>query len=472
MLRRFSVDFAIFSMLVDAGLVILALRLAVWLRPFMDKWFSFARPLLQPPEIEGALYPLFALVWALMLLLFSVYDGRRNFRFVDELSNLTAACVLATVALAGFLYLSFREYSRVLFLSFALLAYLLLLTTRVFYRLWFRIRSHRKGRERRRVLILGAGPVGRKIGEQIRRFEQNGLELAGFLDDDPHKLKQPDVLGSINQTVEIIHREGIQDVILALPSRVWSRISQLVGELHQLPLRVWVAPDYYTLALHRARVEELAGIPLIDLRAPALDEYQRLIKRIFDLTITMLALPFALPIMGIIAIAIKLDSPGPVIFKQTRVGENGKLFPMFKFRSMVKDAEKMRHVIEQVDENGRIRQDKRKPDPRVTRVGRFLRRTSLDELPQLFNVLRGEMSLVGPRPEMPHLVEQYEPWQRRRFAVPQGITGWWQVNGRSDKPMHQHTEDDLYYVQNYSLWLDILILFKTLVAVVRRKGAY
>jgi lipopolysaccharide/colanic/teichoic acid biosynthesis glycosyltransferase len=176
--------------------------------------------------------------------------------------------------------------------------------------------------------------------------------------------------------------------------------------------------------------------------------------------------------MGVIAIAIKLDSPGPVIFGQTRVGENGKLFKMLKFRSMIKDADKMRHVIESVDEKGRIVQDKRKPDPRITRVGRFLRRTSLDELPQLFNVLKGEMSLVGPRPEMPHLVDQYELWQRRRFSVPQGITGWWQVNGRSNKPMHQHTEDDLYYVQNYSLWLDILILLKTVLAVLQRKGAY
>jgi len=145
---------------------------------------------------------------------------------------------------------------------------------------------------------------------------------------------------------------------------------------------------------------------------------------------------------------------------------------MLKFRTMIDGADQMRHVIEWVDEKGRIHQDKRRPDPRVTRVGRFLRRTSLDELPQLFNVLRGEMSLIGPRPELPHLVDQYETWQRIRFTVPQGITGWWQVNGRSDKPMHEHTEDDLYYIQNYSIWLDLLILVKTVIAVIRRKGAY
>ncbi|GIV30315.1 MAG: polyprenyl glycosylphosphotransferase [Bacteroidia bacterium] len=472
MLRRFSVDFAIFSMLADAGLVMLALRLAVVLRPSMDDWFSFARPVPAVPQVEVLLYPAFALVWVLMLLLFSVYDGRRNFRVVDELTSLTAASVLAAVSLAGFLYLSYREYSRVLFLSFAVIAYGLLVGVRFIYRILFRLRARENTTTRRRVLILGAGPVGRKIAEQIHKFEGNGLELAGFLDDDPLKLKQPNVLGRIDQVVAIIREQNIEEVIIALPSRVWSRINTLVSQLHELPVRVWVAPDYYTLALHRARVEELAGIPLIDLRAPALDEYQRLVKRIFDLVLTIIMMPLVLPVMGIIAVAIRLDSPGPVIFRQTRVGENGRLFQMLKFRSMVKDAEKMRHVIESMDERGRILQDKRKPDPRVTRVGRFLRRTSLDELPQLFNVLKGEMSLVGPRPELPHLVDQYELWQRRRFAVPQGITGWWQVNGRSDKPMHQHTEDDLYYVQNYSLWLDIMILFKTLLAVLRRKGAY
>jgi lipopolysaccharide/colanic/teichoic acid biosynthesis glycosyltransferase len=144
---------------------------------------------------------------------------------------------------------------------------------------------------------------------------------------------------------------------------------------------------------------------------------------------------------------------------------------MFKFRTMVADAENLRHTVETTDSEGQLIH-KSDRDPRVTRVGRILRKTSMDELPQLLNILRGEMSLVGPRPELPYLVERYEPWQRKRFAVPQGITGWWQVNGRSDKPMHLNTEDDLYYVQNYSLLLDIQILFKTILVVLRGKGAF
>jgi len=168
---------------------------------------------------------------------------------------------------------------------------------------------------------------------------------------------------------------------------------------------------------------------------------------------------------------IKLDSRGPVLFRQKRAGENGRLFEMIKFRTMVENAEELRHMVEKTDQNGELLH-KHPNDPRVTTVGKFLRRFSLDELPQIFNVVRGEMSLVGPRPEMPYLVERYKPWQRTRFAVPQGITGWWQVNGRSDKPMHLHTEDDLYYVQHYSLWLDIQILIKTAWIVIRGRGAF
>ena len=218
-------------------------------------------------------------------------------------------------------------------------------------------------------------------------------------------------------------------------------------------------------------MEEFAGIPMLDLRAPALNDYQRTIKRLFDLVIILLFLPPASILMGIIALAIRLEGPGPIFFKQERVGENGRLFTMFKFRTMVPGAEELRHLVEHLDEDGNL-VHKTQDDPRVTRTGRLLRRTSMDELPQIINILKGDMSLVGPRPELPYLVEKYEPWQRKRFAVPQGLTGWWQVNGRSDKLMHLNTEDDLYYVQNYSLLFDLFILVKTVWVVLRGKGAY
>jgi lipopolysaccharide/colanic/teichoic acid biosynthesis glycosyltransferase len=203
-----------------------------------------------------------------------------------------------------------------------------------------------------------------------------------------------------------------------------------------------------------------------------LDEHQRIFKRAFDLVFTLLFLPLALIIISLISIAIRLEKPvGPIFFRQQRVGENGRLFNMVKFRTMIPEAEFLRHLVEIRDQEGNLIH-KVKGDPRVTHVGRFLRRTSLDELPQVINILKGEMSVVGPRPELPYLVQEYQPWQRARFAVPQGVTGWWQVNGRSDKPMHLHTEDDLYYVQNYSLFLDLQILIKTVIVVLRGKGAF
>jgi exopolysaccharide biosynthesis polyprenyl glycosylphosphotransferase len=225
------------------------------------------------------------------------------------------------------------------------------------------------------------------------------------------------------------------------------------------------------MALVHARAEILGGIPLIGLREPVIEGTDRIIKRLFDLLVGGLSVLVAALPMAVIAFLIRLDSPGPILFRQKRVGENGRLFDMLKFRTMVAEAEELQQTVLVTTDDGKVIH-KQKGDPRVTRVGRFLRRYSLDELPQLFNVVRGEMSMVGPRPEMPWLVDKYEPWQRKRFAVPQGLTGWWQVNGRSDKPMHLNTEDDLYYVYNYSLWLDLRILLMTPVAALRGRGAF
>jgi exopolysaccharide biosynthesis polyprenyl glycosylphosphotransferase len=468
MFRRFSTNFAILSMFLDAIAVVLALAAADHLRPFLNV-FPFVAEI-QDPIVPSLLYPVFAFTWAGILLLHSVYDGRRNLYIFDEITSLTIASSLAAVSLAGMLYLSFRDVSRVLFLAFVLIAYTSLLAWRLFARLLFRLKPRES--QIRRVLIVGAGPVGRELETQIQRHPYLGLEVVGFLDDDSTKLIQgPGILGASFHARRVITQRKVDDVVIALPRHAHKRVNQLVAELHKLPVKVWAIPDYFHLALHKATVEEFAGIPMLDLRAPALNEYQRMIKRVFDLAITCLLLIPALPLMGLIGIAILLDSPGPIIFSQPRVGENGKLFQMHKFRTMVKDADRqLRKVIRKTNDGKIIH--KTNNDPRVTRFGHFLRRTSLDELPQLFNVLKGEMSMVGPRPELPFLVEQYEPWQRKRFSVPQGITGWWQVNGRSDKPMHLNTEDDLYYIHNYSLLLDLQILFKTIWVVLRGKGAF
>ncbi len=443
------------------------MTLAAHLRPLLNRyaWIAYL------PEKQFAPWPLlvaFPVLWVGVLALFSVYDARRAVHLPAALTDLTLGSILAGISLAGVLYLSYRDISRAQFLLFGGFAYTFQVVWRLLGRLAF---GGYPAGTRRRVLILGAGSLGRQVAAQIESVPQEGLELVGFLDDSPDKQRSPRVLGGIAQVREVISRRAVDDVVIALPTGAYERINALVAALHELPVRVWLTLDYYHLALYRAEMTEFADIPMLDLRAPALSEQQRLAKRAFDLAISLLLLPFLLPVMAVIAVLIRLESPGPVLFRQMRVGENGKLFEMLKFRTMVDGAEAMLEQVAQYDAEGNLIH-KRPDDPRVTRVGRVLRRLSLDELPQIFNVLRGEMSLVGPRPELPYLVEKYQPWQRKRFAVPQGITGWWQVNGRSDKLMHLHTEDDLYYVKNYSLLLDVYILLKTVWVVLSGKGAY
>jgi lipopolysaccharide/colanic/teichoic acid biosynthesis glycosyltransferase len=197
-----------------------------------------------------------------------------------------------------------------------------------------------------------------------------------------------------------------------------------------------------------------------------------LVKRVLDLTVAACALLLLWPALLLIAVWIQLDSPGPVLFKQLRVGFHGKLFWMYKFRTMVVDADSRIGVIMDKTEEGRRFLRKRKDDPRITRAGQHLRRWSLDELPQLFNVLKGEMSIVGPRPELPMLVQDYDPWQLKRFSMPPGITGWQQIGGRGDRPPALSAEEDLYYIRNYSFLLDLQILLRTVGAVIRGEGAY
>ena len=468
MFRRFSTNFAVFSIFFDGLIVIFSLALADYLRPPMSQ-LPIAKNVFEQ-SVPLQIYPIIAIIWISVFLLLSIYDGRRNLYLVDELTNLTLASILAGISIAGVLYLSYREISRLLFIFFVVLAYLLMVSWRIISRIGFRYNLGKPSSKN--VLVVGAGPVGHQIQDHVNQHPYLGLNIIGYLDDDPDKkVKNNVVLGPLSSVKKIIATHEVDDVVIALPRRAHERISQLVVELHTLSVRIWVIPDYFHLALHKANVLEFAGLPMLDLRAPALNEYQRMTKRLFDLIVGTAILILMAPILLVVAIMIKLDSPGPIIYKSKRIGENSSLFEMFKFRSMVQNADQLPIDLQLRDLHGNLTH-KIPDDPRVTRIGRVLRRTSLDELPQLVNVLRGEMSLIGPRPELPALVKNYQPWQRKRFAVPQGITGWWQVNGRSDKPMHLHTEDDIYYVQNYSLLLDLTILIKTVWVVLRGKGAY
>ncbi|MBN2147186.1 MAG: sugar transferase [Anaerolineales bacterium] len=467
MLRR-STNLVILSFLLDVASVVGAVGLARWLRVEMP----FGLPLPDPHHLFTLLWEA-ALLYPVVFFLFSLYDPERTYHAVDEYQLLSIASLIAALGLAGLVFFTARDISRLFLLYFYGSHFTLVTLWRAVVRLGRRsLNGHTP--DRRRVLLIGGGEAAQRALERLDDLAWAGVSLVGYLTDGepiPNAGEDVPLLGGVDDVVRVVGERGIDDVLVALPAESYTKVNELVARLIDQPCSVWVVPDYFSLLIYGGHVESLGGVPMISLKMPTLTGYQRLVKRVFDLVVGTLMQIALAPGMLVIAIAIKLDSPGPVIFKQKRVGENGRLFWMYKFRTMVKDADSRLTEVMKADADGNL-VHKRPDDPRVTRVGRILRKLSADEWPNLFNVLKGEMSLVGPRPEMPILVEQYAPWQRVRFAVPQGITGWWQVNGRSDKPMHLNTEDDIYYVRNYSLLLDLQILYKTVWVVLRGKGAY
>lgn len=469
MLRRFSVNFAIFSMLLDGISVVFCLWLSAAFRPFINT-LSFVKDIESSVILPYQLYVLFPLIWVVVFSSLSIYDGRKFLRAADELAALMLATIIASISTAGILYFSFREVSRALYVLFVMSTFFVCLLWRVLARLYFRARRESSPASRR-LLVVGTGPLGQSVGKQMQVTHAENLTLVGFVNDGYVDQNNISFLGKVEELKTLIREYHVTDVVIALPYSEYHKMSEIVLFLEDMPVGVWIALGFFDLALYRTDIEDFAGIPMLDLRASAIDDYQRMIKRAFDLVFGLFALIPALPLLALSALLVFLEDGSPILFRQKRVGEKGRLFEMLKFRTMVRNADQLQDQVEKRDANGNLIH-KTKDDPRVTRVGRLLRRLSLDELPQLFNVLAGTMSLVGPRPEMPYLVEKYQPWQRKRFAIPPGLTGWWQVSGRSDRPMHLNTEDDLYYIQNYSIWLDIQILVRTSWVVLFGKGAF
>jgi exopolysaccharide biosynthesis polyprenyl glycosylphosphotransferase len=468
MSRDRSVNLALISMVIDGLCVAASLGIATLIRPWMS-----GLPLTQEIDVPlvtpWILYPLFSITWVGILLLLAAYDPARQAHRIDELTQLTIGSLLAAMALAGMLYLSFRDVSRALFITFTILAYILMLTWR--FLPWPRWSAGNKPRETsRRVIIVGQSDAGRQLFTETEQKPELGLQVVGFVADQPQS-NNDGFLGTLEEIGQIIRQYQINDVVVASPYIEHDAFRQMLGDLQALQVNVWMIPAYYHLAVQQAVVDEYAGMPMLELTQPAFTSYQRVIKRAFDLVVGSFLLLFSLPLMGLAAIAIRIECPGPVILKQQRLGENGQLFDMLKFRTMVPGADRYLQQVAIESETGQPIY-KTADDPRITRVGRFLRRASLDELPQLWNILHGDMSLVGPRPELPQLLDLYAPWQRQRFTIPQGLTGWWQINGRSDKPMHLNSEYDLYYIHHHSLLLDVYILIKTVITVLRGEGAF
>lgn len=448
----------------DIVYTLLALYVATQLR----RWLPLGNPITSTQVLTPVqLYPLVACIWVIVFLLLAPQRALFSRPLLEATGRLLASVALSALVFAGLLYLSFRDFSRLQFVYFAAIDFVLLLVVHYFMR--FYVHANSRSGWLRRVLIVGSGPQARQLIQEFARRPWTGMQIIGCTSDDAVEGNALTVFGPINITRQVVAEQHIDEVIFVIPNH--EIVTRLSLQLLEQPVMLHTVPSVLDLSFARTPTETLGGIPLISLRESALTESQLLLKRLFDILASALLLVLCSPLLLLIAIAIKLESSGPIFFLQERLGEHGQRFRMIKFRSMTRDAEERWMEVATRDSNGHL-VHKRDDDPRITRIGRRIRRTSLDELPQLLNVLRGDMSLVGPRPEIPLLAAEYEPWQWQRFRVPPGITGWWQVNGRSDRPMHLHTEDDLYYIQNYSFGLDLKILLMTIGTVFKGHGAF
>jgi exopolysaccharide biosynthesis polyprenyl glycosylphosphotransferase len=401
-----------------------------------------------------------------------VYGRRRRQGWVDEVSGITSGALLGVaIMIVAVFYLGAFGYSRLVFVYAAIAIIVLLSMARAADRVRLAY-LRRKGFGLRRVLVVGEGLLGRMIMQNVVAQPELGYQIVGFVDDEVRQsLGRLHYLGTCADTARLVATNDIDEVFIALPSASHLKITEILLACARQKVRFRIVPDFFELSLNQVDVTEINGIPLIGLRDVSLHGGGQIFKRVLDVIAAGLGLILTSPFLAAIAVAIKLETPGPIIVCQERIGRSGEAFKFYKFRSMRDRADReLAALLAHNEADGPI--FKMRNDPRRTKVGRWIRRFSLDELPQLFNVLRGDMSMIGPRPGFPHEVDQYLDWHRRRLEVSPGITGLWQVSGRSDLPFDEMALLDIWYIENWSLGLDFKILVRTIPTVVFGYGAY
>ncbi len=427
------------------------------------------------------LLPLALVIWGALLLSSGSYRSHRTVPLVDEAWGVIRVSFLGASILTLVIFglrlgerLLEDQISRSWILLFALLSCLLLLSEKLAIRLTSRyVRS--RGLNYRSILIVGTDATALGIAQSIDQHRFWGFRLLGFVrtgEAEPGRIvsdRHP-VLGDLADLPRLIEEHPVDDVIFAVRRRELDRMEEIFEILQELGIRTRFAMDLFPNVRARVQLEDLDGMPLLTFSTTPTSPLQLMAKRLTDVAVSTLLLVLGLPLVVVIAGLIKLTSGGAVLFRQTRCGLNGRYFTLYKFRTMVHDAELRRREILHLNEmQGPAFKLRR--DPRVTRLGRLLRKFSLDELPQLWNVLRGDMSLVGPRPPIPEEVAQYQRWQRRRLSMKPGLTCLWQISGRNQVDFDRWMELDLEYIDSWSPLLDLKILLKTIPVVLSGRGA-
>lgn len=386
---------------------------------------------------------------------------------LDESVRVFKAVLLASVLLTAFIYLSgTKTVSRLVVGLSGVLATAMLVSWRLLRRQIIQ-RSVANGMAVRNVLILGTGSIGQALAQFLDRNSGLGYVVKGFLDPNPDGI--PRVLGRPGNFVQVAQAQFVDEIFITT-SLDTQLVKQVALEARQMRINVKVVPELFDGLGWHAPLQHLGGFPVMELHREPIPEMDLLIKRAMDTTLSALVLVLGAPVLAAIALAIKLDSPGAILYRSIRVGKKGRRFTCYKFRTMVANADELKESLRSKNErNGPF--FKIANDPRTTRLGKLLRKYSVDELPQLWNVLRGEMSLVGPRPHPVDDFERYDLDHFRRLDVKPGITGLWQVKARRDPSFETNLALDLEYIESWSLWVDAKILLKTIPAVMRAEGS-
>lgn len=461
---------------IDIFTIVSAFRLAVFLRTDL-------LPVVYPKFPEEITYKGITDVWWILViwLFFFYYEGlySKRLSFWDEIKTLWKSSFFSTIGVFTVISIGklSGDISRTIVINMGILAVLLLPLVRTAVKKTLR----RFGLLKRRVLILGAGETGKLVQRALWKEPNFGYEVIGFLDDDPDKVGTEvdgvKVHKGIDKACQYVNRCGITDLIIAMPGAGKEKLQKIINNLQHKVDRILFVPDMFGIAVLGTSLQHFFHEQAFafDMKNNLSMPLNIFVKRCFDLLLSILFIPVIVAVTAVIAVFIKMDSEGPVIFSQERIGERGKPFKCLKFRTMYTDADERLARLLQTDAAARAEWEnfwKLRNDPRVTKVGRFLRATSLDELPQILNVLAGHMSIIGPRPYLPNEKEDIvgEDCHTILLARP-GITGLWQVSGRSNTNYNYRIALDSWYVRNWNLWLDIVILFKTIKVVLTQDGA-
>jgi exopolysaccharide biosynthesis polyprenyl glycosylphosphotransferase len=469
MKRRADLLFSLLLALSDLIMVIVAFYLAYWLRIVI----AIPPPINIAPFTDYVSMMLVQAVTMIVVYFFSrLYDLKRNLSRLDEFYRLFAATSIGTVMSIAFTSFLFKNSALELNYPRAMVVYAWLLTIALVTLgrsavIWLRNRLRQRGSLAERLLIVGTGDVGRMILQKVRQMPRLGYQVVGFVNGEASPGQQVmgvPILGTVDDLPSLIETQAVDEVIIGLPELTHQEALTIISRCERGQVGIKIFPDLFQIIASDLSIGDLGGLPLLSVRDVALRGWKLTLKRAVDLIGSALALVFLAPFLMLVALAIKLESPGPILYAQERMGLDARPFWCIKFRSMRQDAEK--NGPGWTSEN----------DPRRTRIGTFIRRFSIDELPQFINVLLGEMSLVGPRPERPVYVDQFRrsiPRYMDRHREKAGLTGWAQVNGlRGDTSIAERTKYDLWYIENWSLWLDFKIILRTALSVLGSRHAY